>query len=87
MELDANISSVIDENCDGCAYCVDPCPYKAVTLIEYMKNGAIKKTVEVNSSLCKGCGVCQGTCPKKAVVVKGFKLEQLSAMVDGLLKE
>ena len=29
IELEGNISHVVDENCDGCAYCVDPCPYKA----------------------------------------------------------
>ena len=56
IDLEGNISFVVDENCDGCAYCIDPCPYKAITLIEYMRDGAIKKTVEVNESICKGCG-------------------------------
>jgi heterodisulfide reductase subunit A len=86
IELEANISQVIDENCDGCAYCIDPCPYNAITLIEYMKDGAIKKTVEVDESACKGCGVCQATCPKKGIFVRGFKLEQISAMVNAALE-
>ena len=85
MELEASISQVIDANCDGCAYCVDPCPYKAVTLLEFMREGAIKKIVEVNESLCKGCGVCQATCPKKAISVRGFKIEQLMAMAEAAL--
>ncbi|MBI5883120.1 MAG: CoB--CoM heterodisulfide reductase iron-sulfur subunit A family protein [Elusimicrobia bacterium] len=85
MALEANISQVIDENCDGCAYCVDPCPYKAVTLLEYMREGAIKKIVEVNESLCKGCGVCQATCPKKGISVRGFMLNQISAMAEAAL--
>jgi len=85
IELEANISEVIDENCDGCAYCVDPCPYKAIALIEYVSNGSVKKTVEVNESACKGCGTCMATCPKKGISVKGFRLEQLAAMVNGLL--
>lgn len=85
IELEATISEVIDANCDGCAYCIDPCPYKALTLIEYMKNGEIKKTVETNEALCKGCGVCQATCPKKGIIVRNFKLEQISAMVDAAL--
>jgi heterodisulfide reductase subunit A len=76
---------VIDENCDGCAYCIDPCPNKAITLIEYMRNGAVKKTVEVDEAACKGCGVCQATCPKKGIFVRGFKLEQISAMVESAL--
>jgi len=86
IELEANISQVIDEYCDGCAYCIDPCPYNAITLIEYMKDGAIKKTVEVDESACKGCGVCQATCPKKGIFVRGFKLEQISAMVNAALE-
>ena len=86
VELEGTISSVVDENCDGCAYCVDPCPYKALTLIEYIRAGSIKKTVEVNESLCKGCGTCQATCPKQGIVVRGFKLEQLAAQVSAALE-
>ncbi|MFZ3106163.1 MAG: FAD-dependent oxidoreductase [Candidatus Hydromicrobium sp.] len=86
VELEANISFVVDENCDGCAYCIDPCPYKALTLIEYMKDGAIKKTVEVEESTCKGCGTCMATCPKMGIFVKGFKLEQISAQVEAALQ-
>ncbi|MDI6809941.1 MAG: CoB--CoM heterodisulfide reductase iron-sulfur subunit A family protein [Candidatus Eisenbacteria bacterium] len=85
IELEGNISQVVDENCDGCAYCVDPCPYKAITLLEYMREGAIKKTVEVNETVCKGCGCCQATCPKKGIFVRGFKLEQIGAQVDAAL--
>ncbi|HMK76052.1 MAG TPA: FAD-dependent oxidoreductase, partial [Thermodesulfobacteriota bacterium] len=78
IELEGTISKVMDENCDGCAFCVDPCPYKGITLIEYMKGDAIKKTVEVNEVLCKGCGTCMATCPKMGIFVKGFTLEQIS---------
>jgi len=86
IDLEGNISFVVDENCDGCAYCIEPCPYKAITLIEFMKDGAVKKTVEVNESICKGCGCCMATCPKKGVYVKGFKLEQISAQVEAALE-
>jgi heterodisulfide reductase subunit A len=85
LDIEANISFVVDENCDGCAYCIDPCPYKALTLIEYMRDGAIKKTVELNESLCKGCGTCQATCPKKGIFVKGFRLEQISAQIEAAI--
>jgi heterodisulfide reductase subunit A len=86
IELDATISEIVDDNCDGCAYCIDPCPYNALTLIEYMLKGDIKKTVERDAALCKGCGVCQATCPKKGVFIRSFKLEQLSAMVEAALE-
>lgn len=86
IDLEANVSFVVDENCDGCAYCIDPCPYNSLTLIEYMKDGAVKKTVEVNESICKGCGVCMATCPKLGIYVKGFKLEQIGAQVEAALQ-
>ncbi len=85
VELEANISTVIDENCDGCAYCVEPCPYKAITLLEYVWKDSIKKVVEVNESICKGCGTCMATCPKKGCYVKGFTLDQIGAQVDAVL--
>jgi heterodisulfide reductase subunit A len=85
IELEANISQVVDESCDGCAYCIEPCPYHAITLIEYMRNGAVKKTVEVDETACKGCGCCMATCPKKGVYVRGFTLEQLNAQVNAAL--
>jgi heterodisulfide reductase subunit A len=85
IELEATISHVIDEACDGCAYCVEPCPYQAITLIEYMSKGSVKKTVEVNETACKGCGCCMATCPKKGILVKGFTLEQLGAQVNAAL--
>ncbi|MFH0907996.1 MAG: FAD-dependent oxidoreductase [bacterium] len=87
IELEANVSHVIDDNCDGCAYCVDPCPFKAITLLEYASDGAVKKTVDVNESICKGCGVCQATCPKQGIFVKGFKFEQIAAQVAAALSD
>jgi heterodisulfide reductase subunit A len=86
IELDAIVSDIIDEYCDGCAYCIDTCPYHALTLIEYASNGEIKKTVDRDIALCKGCGVCQATCPKSAIVVNNFKLDQLADMVDAALE-
>jgi len=86
LDIEPMISSVIDANCDGCAYCIDPCPYKAITLVEYQKDGVTKKTVKVNDALCKGCGCCMATCPKKGIYVKRFRLEQLSSMVEAALE-
>jgi heterodisulfide reductase subunit A len=87
MELQAAISQVVDENCDGCAYCVEPCPYKAISLIEYVKDGAVKKTVDADPAKCQGCGVCQATCPKQGIFIRNFKVDQLAAMVEAALAE
>ena len=86
LELEATISEVVDANCDGCAYCIDPCPYNALTLIEYVRGDQIKKTVQNNPALCKGCGVCMATCPKQGIFIRHFKIEQLNAMVDAALE-
>ena len=86
VELPAVISHVLDENCDGCAYCIDPCPYQALTLFEYMREGSIKKTVEVDELKCKGCGTCMATCPKKGIYVRNFKLEQIAAQIEAALQ-
>jgi heterodisulfide reductase subunit A len=80
------VSVVIDEYCDGCAYCVEPCPSRAITLLEYKRNQEIKKTVEVNEAVCKGCGICMATCPKKGIFVRHFKPEYFQAMVKAALE-
>ena len=85
LELGANISQVVDESCDGCAYCVDTCPYKAITMLEYMWQGSIKKVVETADSTCKGCGCCQATCPKNGIFIRGFTLGQIEAQIHAAL--
>jgi heterodisulfide reductase subunit A-like polyferredoxin len=81
------ISFVVDEYCDGCAYCIDPCPSNAITLIEYMTDdGSIKKTVEVNEAVCRGCGVCMATCPKKGIFVRHFKPDYFEEMIKAVVE-
>jgi heterodisulfide reductase subunit A len=86
VELEGTISTVIAENCDGCAYCIDVCPYTALSIEEYGSNGSTRRMLQVNDSLCKGCGTCQATCPKEGIVVKGFRPEQLAAQVEAALE-
>jgi len=81
------ISCVLHENCDGCAYCIDPCPTRTLTLLEYMYQGSVKKIAEVNPVTCIGCGICMSTCPKKGIYVKHYKLETFSEMVKAALSE
>lgn len=81
------ISVVVDEKCDGCAYCVEPCPAHAITLFEYMNMGSVKKTVETNEAICMGCGICMATCPKEGIYIKHFRPEQFKVMVESLQEE
>jgi heterodisulfide reductase subunit A len=87
IEISPTISHVLPDKCDGCAYCVDPCPYNAITLVEYENEaGQAKKRVVVDETICKGCGTCQATCPKDAIYVSHFKLDQLRAMTMAALE-
>jgi len=84
MHLDA-IKSYVTENCDGCALCIDVCPYQAISLTLVTENGRQLKRIETEKALCKGCGVCEATCPKEGVLVHGFTTAQLRAQVFAAL--
>jgi heterodisulfide reductase subunit A2 len=85
MQLDA-IKSQVTEKCDGCALCLDVCPYKALKLEEYRDNGHTHRRIVSDKALCKGCGLCEATCPKEGVAIHHFTLDQLKAQVDAVLE-
>jgi heterodisulfide reductase subunit A len=85
MQLDA-IKSQVTEKCDGCALCLDVCPYNALKIEEYRDNGREHRRVVADKALCKGCGLCEATCPKEGVTVHHFTREQLKAQVDAVLE-
>jgi len=84
MPLDS-IKSMVTTKCDGCALCVDTCPYNAITLTVYSENGREHKRIATDKALCKGCGICMATCPKQGVDVGGFTMDQLKAQVETIL--
>lgn len=85
MQLDA-VKSFVTEKCDGCALCLDVCPFKALSLQTVSENGRQARQVKVDAALCKGCGICQATCPKEGILVHGFTLDQLKAQVAAVLE-
>jgi heterodisulfide reductase subunit A len=87
LEIEPTVSSVVPERCDGCAMCVAPCTYQAISIEEIERDGRKHKIAKVNEALCKGCGVCMATCPKSGILVRRFKPEQLEAMVDAALDD
>ncbi|KMY69252.1 heterodisulfide reductase [Desulfocarbo indianensis] len=84
IDLDSIKARVIEERCDGCALCVDVCPYHAITL-EEVQGEPGRKLVRIEAAKCKGCGCCQATCPKLGVEVAGFTYEQLASQVAAAL--
>jgi heterodisulfide reductase subunit A len=85
MQLDA-IKSEVTAACDGCALCLDVCPYRAIKLEEFGDNGHARRRIVTDKALCKGCGLCEATCPKEGVTVHGFTQDQLKAQVDAVLE-
>lgn len=69
------ISEVHDRWCVGCEACVDACPYEARKITP-------EKVAQVVEALCKGCGVCAVVCPSGAAKLRGYKDEQILAMID-----
>ena len=86
ISLEAIKAIVVEDNCDGCALCIDVCPYGAIALTSNQQpDGKLTRSVTVNKAKCKGCGLCQGTCPKKGVNVAGFTLDQIREQVKAAL--
>lgn len=70
------------EKCVACGNCVAACPYEAIEITTI--DG--KRAAKVNEAQCKGCGTCVAACPNDAMQQRGFTTNQLSAMIDALIK-
>jgi len=78
IEAEGQVASVNENRCNGCGLCVNVCAYSAIEL-DLEKNVAV-----VNEALCKGCGTCAASCRSSAINLKGFKDEQILAMIESL---
>jgi heterodisulfide reductase subunit A len=76
---DGIVSTVKESVCCGCKVCEALCPYGAIAVVP---EGNVAKVDEL---VCKGCGTCCGACPTGAAQLKGFKKQQMMAMVDAYL--
>jgi heterodisulfide reductase subunit A len=79
------IAVVNDDICDGCGICEPVCEYNAIEIVTETKDGKESKKAVLTEALCKGCGGCIAACPSGAMEQKGFKSEQMMAMIDAAL--
>jgi len=79
FETEGKVATVQTSRCSGCGTCVEVCAYKAIDL-----DPETGKAV-VNEALCKGCGVCTASCLAAAIDLKGFKNEQILAMLEAVV--
>jgi heterodisulfide reductase subunit A len=84
LEIEATTAHVDEFECRGCGFCVDVCPYDAITLKEINQFGHMVEVAEVNEILCKGCGACTAACLSGAIQQKGFNDKQILAMIKVL---
>lgn len=82
IEAPGMVSTIDHFLCRGCGRCVDVCPFHVPELKE-VAPGVMKS--EVNPALCKGCGACAVACPTGAAVIRHFKADQISVMIDAAL--
>ena len=76
------IKSFMTDQCDGCALCVDVCPFHALSIQPPdTQRGEIRGRVVTDPALCQGCGICAATCHKDGIMVHGFTKPQLMAQV------
>lgn len=74
------VCSVNEDICSGCGICEVLCPYGAITV------DRVESVAKVNEALCKGCGTCCAACPSGAAQQRGFREDQLSAMITAALE-
>jgi ferredoxin/coenzyme F420-reducing hydrogenase delta subunit len=60
---EAGAAEVFLDHCNGCARCVEDCPYAAIALVPRSDGLPFAHEVEVNPARCVACGICMGACP------------------------
>ena len=86
-EAEPTIAAVNEDLCDGCGICVPVCEYNALEIVNRSGGKEGEKIVKINEVMCKGCGGCVAACPSGAMEQKGFKNEQMLAMIKAALAD
>jgi len=79
IQVSGTVAQVNPLLCSSCGVCVDICPYSGPSFIE---EGPFAGKAEVNPILCKGCGLCVSSCRSGALNLKGFREDQIMAMIN-----
>jgi heterodisulfide reductase subunit A len=84
LEAEPNIAIVDVDMCSGCKTCISLCPYSAIESITEEIDGVEVTHADINEGLCQGCGTCVAACPSGAIHQRGFKDDQILAMIKAL---
>lgn len=81
-------AAVVDlDHCNGCARCVEDCPYEAIRLVPRSDDLPFPNEVAVDPALCVGCGICMGACPSSTPFRRSGELVTGIDLPDLPLKE
>jgi len=86
VKTETMVARVSPEACRACGYCVEACPYDAISLSEQMVGRKPKTVATVNEVLCKSCGACTAVCFSGAIQQSGFTDEQMMAVINTISK-
>jgi len=75
---------ISEDICTGCGFCIEVCPYEAISFKDVNRYGYSVKAASVNEALCKGCGACSAACLSGAIQQNAFTDEQLLTVVKML---
>ena len=75
IEAEGKTAYVRESRCVACGACVEVCPFRAIEI------DPARNTAMINDAVCKGCGVCSATCRSSAIDLRGFRDEQILAVL------
>ncbi|HSN73719.1 MAG TPA: hydrogenase iron-sulfur subunit [Anaerolineae bacterium] len=79
----APVASVDPALCTGCANCVEPCPFDAISM--HQRAEAVD-LAQIDPLLCTGCGNCVVVCPVKAISQPVDSDAQVLAQIEAALR-
>jgi Na+-translocating ferredoxin:NAD+ oxidoreductase RNF subunit RnfB len=62
-------AKVVEDECTGCEFCIDICPFDCITLSPSSEGGFFS-IATVNEKKCVGCKLCETVCAKDAIYVE-----------------
>lgn len=86
VNTEAMVAMVCEPACRACGYCVEACPYDAISLETKQVNRKEKTVASVNAVLCKSCGACTAACFSGAIQQSGFRDDQLLSVINAIGK-
>nr|HID57813.1 CoB--CoM heterodisulfide reductase iron-sulfur subunit A family protein [Desulfobacterales bacterium] len=75
------VAEVRHSLCSLCEQCIAACPYGARRYDED------EEKIVVDEVMCQGCGSCAAVCPNSAAVVRGYRDQQILAVIDAAVEE